>query len=569
MSDPDIIFRYTDDFELVWFKSGKNDFMNTMHPSIWRAIGYESGFYSLGDVPAWSVVTDNHPGIPLKKALLVSEKKAGALAEPVTFQEMFVVHEKGNVDPLRIHSMTPPKGYTSLGFVASFKTAEDLAPDLTRYRCIKNEYLVEADTQEMFQLFSHPYEVYWFSIITRGARQTEGLSSETFVARADKGSFPTVFLINYDGEKVQNAADVPKKCKPLNLHEVTDLTDISGFMIGTFRRPKSIDGFFSLGDQYVPKGVTTKGFLVRPTDMNDDAVRAPESYTEIFSFMREDPHIQQCTVWRVNPPAGYVALGDIITTDGKYPSPRDVYCVKSCYTITGTESNWKNNGHFFNAVTTSDDQQSVLGFRFAKRYIDCTEKPNPPFLLDTRYLNYWTERPIKEIYVYNVEYEVNQSNCKANQAPIGIHSTVVENSLGYCQNLTRQITYSITETSSFEFSQETQDIFKWNASPSFKINIKILEIGMGGKVEKGTVKTITVKDGESVESRQSDTITAEIKIASESKLEVSVTGTQYKASVNFKAKMKIIYDDGSEQILNSSGIYNHVAINDIVVTYCK
>jgi len=131
---PDIVYKYTEVFDLIWKDSGSGA---AMDGAVWRARNDQPEYCSLGDVAT------GDGDYPDYNAVLVSERKAGSLVQPTSFSLVWNDKGSGAHADVSIYRMTAPSGYTCLGAVAvdSFQTS----PDSSKYCCVKDDYLVEAD----------------------------------------------------------------------------------------------------------------------------------------------------------------------------------------------------------------------------------------------------------------------------------------------------------------------------------------------------------------------------------------------------------------------------------------
>ena len=77
------------------------------------------------------------------KHVLLKAVKEGSLAMPESVK-LIQTTEEG----VRIYDLIAPEGYTCLGGIAVKKDKE---PDVTRYCCPRNEYLIEADKKAIFK----------------------------------------------------------------------------------------------------------------------------------------------------------------------------------------------------------------------------------------------------------------------------------------------------------------------------------------------------------------------------------------------------------------------------------
>ena len=308
------------------------------------------------------------------------------------------------------------------------------------------------------------------------------------------------------------------------------------------------------------------GFLLRANEENSDAVRLPVSYTRIWndkgSFARYD-----CQIWRVNCPTGYVALGDVaIDSHTSQPEQGSIYCVKSEYTIPGTTENfayvWADYGSHaradvgvYRAIETSSNQQGVQGFRAIASH---DYFPSPPYLLNKKYHNYWSEKPIEKMYMYNVQYDLRSE--KKQSDPDIISSLTMENDSSSTQKCSRTVTYSQARSNSFTFSQAIQ----LGVSVEFTAGLPLIASATT------TVQVSTTTEFSTGEERtftETQSTTASLELPAKSRCQAVITVTNYKADIPFTATVRKVYFDGSESISVISGVYKGVQQSGAHVSY--
>ena len=561
---PDIVYKYTDAYSLIWKDSGSGA---DMDGAVWQARNYQSEYCSLGDV-----ATGSHSS-PTDKAVLVSQRKPGALVNPSSFSLVWNDRGSGADDDVAIYRMNAPSGYTCLGGVAV--RSHSSQPDKQKYCCVKNEYVVQADTVHTWndRGSGANNDVSLWTVIRAGG-DAHGIDAGTFIGVSgySRPSASAARLLKADGSKVRDVWSLPTgEDKPLNLYEVGQLKMIwndagSGANADcSIWRAESKDGYSPVGDIVVATHSKPRiGFLIRPTDNNDDSVRAPVSYSRIWNDAGSgaDRDVQ---LWRVNCPAGYVSLGSVATS-GSYPKLGDVYCVKSSYTSYGSDSNWgyvwrdhgsgaRSDVSIYEARPTSSSQQGVRGFGAVASY---DYKPTTPYFLSKEFHTYWAEKPIEKIFMYNVKYDIDAE--KQQSSPVKMSPTIVENSSSQQQKVIRTISYSIAESSSFTFSQAIQ------LGIAVEISGGVPLIG-GSKTTVSASTTSTFSSGETTTKTHTDSIAAWIVLPGKSKITAVIAGTEYKADIPYTATVKKIYYDGSQAYATISGVYKGVAVSQIKVTY--
>ena len=560
---PDIVFRYTDQFELVHcFESN----INGISRAFWRPQSFQTGFYLLGDVAI--VAKEGSP--PATKALLVSGLSEDALKPPTQFGEVYQIKD------VHIYEMSAPEGYTALGSVV-VKGSIIPDPETCQYRCVKNEYLVEGALSKIWSLHVKDTNQIYYDIqsIIRGEGDASGLFANTFAVTG--GLLPSVYLLKDDGKRVKYAQNeriisginiglMPPKS--LNLFEVSELAMIWSGADFSVWRAVSRDGFYPVGDMVVKgKNKPKKGYLVKPNVeyYNIAALQQPVSYSKIYGNWNSNNDVQ---FWRPNPPAGYVALGDVATKNGEYPSLEDVYCVASDYAVAGSSENWvqiptphwtQNRGiALYEALAAPNNlaQQTVRGIGASPSVA--------PFFIQTGGNNYFPDGPIKKMFIYKVGYD-HISNPKPEKIQL-MQSVKLTNSADDSQKVTRKFTCTTTHLQSLEI--DLQNIY---AGIEVEIRSDMPELGADGKftvnVPPKQFTTVTFKTGESIKKEYKEEVTAELKLPANTTMTVKVSGNKYEASAQFTAMMKRVYYDGSENTVAITGSYRVEAVRGVEVSY--
>lgn len=561
--DPAIVYKYSDAYERIWHDAGSEA---DRDGAVWRVRNYQSEFCSLGDI-----ATDGW-GRPTAKAVLVSQRKAGALSHPIRFSRVWRDSGSGAYSDVAIYMMNAPSGYTCLGGVAM--GSHYTKPDSSKYCCVKNQYVVQADTVHTWNdKGSGAYSDLSLWTVIRAGGDAFGIDAGTFIGVNGYSRPSSSYLLRADGNNVRDVWSLPTKDdKPLNLYEVGELKMIwndagSGADADcSIWRAESRSGYYPVGDIVVASHSKPRiGFLLKPKNVNDDSVRAPISYSRIWNDRGSGAN-KDVQLWRVNCPGGYVSLGSVATS-GSYPNIGDVYCVKSSYTSYGSSSNWgyvwRDHGSgansdvsIYEARTSSSSLQSVRGFGAVASY---HSYPSSPYFLNKQFHSYWAEKPIEKIYMYNVQYDLNSE--RQQTAPVKMSPTVVENFSDQPQKLTRTITYSIAESSSFKYSQAIQ------LGIAVEIEAKVPIIGAGAKTTVSASTTSTFETGSTTTKTHTDSINAWVQLPGRSKMTAVIVGTEYKADIPYSATIRKVYYDGSQAYATISGVYKGVAVSEIKVTY--
>lgn len=565
--NPDIVYKYSDAYELIWNDGGSGA---KMDGALWRVKNYQSSYCSLGDV-----ATGNHYH-PTGKSVLVSQNKPGALINPISFSLVWKDSGSGARNDVAIYQMHAPSMYTCLGGVAvgSYSTQ----PDVSKYCCVKNEYIVQADTEHTWDdrgSGAHSDVSLWTVIRTGG--DADGIFAGNFIGVSGytKPDSSIAYLLKHDSNKVRDIWSLSgtQDIKPLSLFETNNLKLIWNDKGSGARRDCSIwrseskEGYFPVGDIVVATWSKPKiGFLIKPTSSQYySAVSAPVSYSRIWNDKGSgaDRDVQ---LWKVNCPGGYVSLGGV-ATDGSYPKLGDVYCINNRYVVYGSIHNWvhvwRDHGSgahadvsIYEAQSKSSSQQSVRGFGAVSSY---SRSPMPPFLLATNSHTYWSEKPIEKIYIYSVNFDTLGE--KQQTAPVKMNPTVVTNLSDQTQVVTRTINYSISKSSSFTFSVSIQV----GIEAEIEASVPIIGAGITTTFSASTTSTFTT--GETKTTTHVDSIAAEVTLPKRSKVVATIYGTEYKSDIPYTAKIRKVYYDGTETLANMAGIYKGVTVLEINVHY--
>jgi len=563
--DPDIVYKYTDAYELIWNDVGSG---GDSDGSVWRARNYQSDFCALGDA-----ATSGY-GAPTFKAVLVSQRKSGALVNPTSFTQVWKDAGSGADRDGAFYKMNAPSGYICLGGVAM--NSHNTEPDPKKYCCVKREYVVQADTMETWndRGSGADKDVSLWTVIRAGG-DALGIDSGNFIAVAgySRPASTAAYLLKADGNKVVDVWSLSTSDKkPLNLNEIGELKFIwndagSGANADvSIWRAEARNGYYPVGDIVVATHSKPKiGFLLRPSNPDGDAVAAPVSYSRIWNDAGSGAN-RDVQLWKVNCPGGYVSLGGV-ATDGSYPKLGDVYCVKHSYTTYGSSNNWgytwKDSGSganrdvtIYEARGTSSNQQSVRGFGAVSSY---SYRPSSPYFLNTDFVSYWAEKPIEKIFMYNVQYDLSKE--KQQTAPSKMSPTVMVNPTGRTVKASRTLTYTVAESSTFTFSQA----IAIGIAVEFTAGIPLIS----HKTTVSVTATSTFTTGQTTTKTHSDSITAFIELPPKSQSTAVITGTEYKADIPYTATIKKVYYDGSFGYATISGVYKGVAISERTVTYGK
>jgi len=269
-SNPHIVYKYTDAYELIWNDRGTDGDHDL---SVWRVKNYQSDFCSLGDV------ANGGYKAPTTKAVLVREYVPGALAKPRGFSRVWTdAGSGGGSGNAAFYNMIAPSGYTCLGSVvtASDPNLPTPSPDSNNYCCVKNEYLVQAESEFIWNdrgTGAHADVSLW--TVIRSGGDAYGINGGNFIAVSSYTQPSRAYLLKEDSNKVHDLWSHPsdKSNKPLSVHEVSDLQQIwTDKGMGEDVKDVSIwrtmarKGYHSMGDIVVPSYIKPKIGFPSKTD---------------------------------------------------------------------------------------------------------------------------------------------------------------------------------------------------------------------------------------------------------------------------------------------------------------
>ena len=558
-SNPHIIFKNINTFQLVWenasFEPG----------AIWSVINNDSQFCSIGDIATKTKAA------PTLKAVLVSSRKRGALVNPTSFTQVWNV--TGNTSGIFIYRMHAPEGYTCLGDVAVDYASQPESPDTSRYCCIKNDYVVYGQPIRVFGMQSHSL---W--TVIRSDVDAYGVLGGNFVYGPEDYLVPrSTHLLRDDGVKVRGTWNLPagEYYKPLSLYEVTKIKEIwndKGSGVDSdvsIWRAISTSGCYSLGDIVVGSySRPNVGYFLRQSYPDDDLVRLPVSYTQIWDSDGSGAH-KDVKLWIVNCPEGYVSVGGVATNGKtKYPLAGRVYCVKSTYTLPGSSNNWGEvwkdkeskaleNISIFTAQTTSSQQLSVRGFGAIQSF---SSYPAAPRLLNRAYVQSWAEIPTTKIYVDKVDYDFGAGQLQTSS--LRMSPTVLLNLSDVNKTIDRIINFSVAESSTFVF---IDPLFQRGTEVKFTAGMPVIGTELHPRITAS--QDITFRIGDITMSTQIKNMAASIDLPRYSKITAVITGTEYRAEIPYTADIRRVFYDKSKESRTVRGVYKGLIIADLHVSY--
>lgn len=573
LDEPDIIFRYADAYEKTYVDKGTG---GDMYMGLWRPLVYQKGFCALGDVYSG----DKKRAPPAKNTVLVKAGNDGdAVIHPTSFTEVWNDHGSGGTFDVTVYKMNAPAGYTCIGG-ATVGSYED-EPVKNHYCCVKNEYLVEGQYQNVYKdtgTGASKYLGLWEVI---AGADPSGVEASLIVPNGEVG-YPAPkdkgYLLKHDHEHVKVVWELLNPPKTaLYLYEVTtQLEHIwddhgSGCTYGDldiFRATSDPDnGYYSVSDVAVPYWYNENlAFLLKTADKKDKiSFSNPLGYTQIWYT---DWYKKPIRIWRPVCDDNYMSLGFVATaTDNQEPPPiGKIYCIHSDYVTYGNKDNnfelvWRNAGskgdwvQIFEAVSYKPVEQGIRAMFARKHEYDV---PINPYFLKTGNFTHVAEKPVVKVEIYTVTYDLeNEDKVKE---PASIYKTYVINKSDQQQSCEREVEYTTTKTTSFSFS----------TSVSFGITTSVtasVPLFASTTTELSQEQTMSFDSGEETSVSKTDSITAKVVVPGKKKMETTITGSKYITDIPYTAAVKKTYFDGTQSFGQTAGIFNGVEVSEITVIY--
>ena len=479
----------------------------------------------------------------------------------------------------------------------SYSSTTNRKPKASDYCCVKTDYVVKGR-----------YTFAWDSIATGGKQKAamwnvdrafgdaRGLLTGNFISRNygtnaetvqrdSNGNFQTPnielpVLLNTEDAKIQAYKQDKTIAQTgiINLYEVNDMDEIwrdtqsGASMPLSFWKPKTRPGFYIVSHtghrSYGNPGV---GVILKSSDKEEtNTFRNPLSYNKLWEAQfGVNPKV---TVWSLNCPAGYVALGTAVTTGGELPEFGSIYCIHHKYTVQGTQNDWAT-------IWTHVAKQSGFpyAFRKAKCYVTIRGSgrrslsaitfqstvhvenlPSSPYFLDGSKIFTISEKPISKMTMKNIKFDLNSVTKTAK--PVELSPTFLINYSHIPQTTTRTITYTDEKSSSFSFGVEM------SIGISFEAEVSIPLIGSTG-VSFSASASVSYSTGEEKTETQVDSIEASIEVPDISKIRAAVVANRYTTKMSYTAELTKIYYDGEESTELIQGVYDGVNINEVQVQY--
>jgi len=566
-SQPDIIYKRLDTFNLIWadYESGA-----AKHVAIWEPVNNEYGFYILGHVATSSYSKPSG-------SLVVKSNGNNALAAPVSTTYLWKDSGSGAKWDVTFYKLIPPNGYTCLGDIAvrSWVTK----PDLNKYRCVKNEYLVmgQLDNEIWDDGGSGAHTDVVIYEVRRSSSEYYGLEARNFRARNYTGNLygvrllfntmPMIFdpmLIKDDGNKVKPVWSLSAiEGKPLHLYEVRELQrrwddrGSGGWYDVSIWSVEHYGELYSLGDIAVNSySKPATGYLVKA--MKADALSPPHSFREVYNDGGTGSTMD-VTIWKPNCQAGYVSLGHVATS-GEDPSYDSIRCVNHNYTNQGK---WKwiwndarTGGNMDCTIyeAESDDDQDVHAMSAIGSYY---HKPRGPIVLKRSEINYFSEKPIIKLEIREVKYDIPEA--RTISSPATVAKTKVINYSNLQQSVSRSLSFEKSSTSSWTFGSSIEI----GISAEISAGVPLI----GAKITMSVSTTFSYETGKEESKSEQDAIEAVLTVPARSMMVAFVKGTQYESDIPFEATVEKTYFDGTKGKGKMRGVFKGVVVSEFEAQY--
>ena len=559
---------------------------------------------------------------------------------------------------------TSKEDYRCLGDVLG--ATETTPPKLEDYCCVHQDYLRSAETEQLWNTIKTEFEeqnhVMSILSIVRPKDDSSGVIAGNFRAINSHGKASVHQDADYFGGfefeldqqymlradenivKMSYASGTELETE-IDVFEVRNLTEIVRFgdteeLKDTEARiwniPKK-EGLFPIGMVMTEGKEESFGLVIKPK--NEYVLSIPWSYNYIFGKEGYTPDGAHTIVhfWTANCPPKFVGLGAAVTKSAEHPPATGThYCIHESFAVRALKGHLRKKIFENFYEIQSVDYAKLLGMSgqgegtmavkgvFPGDWEDQNRKPiGPLYLLDERRCSYHAEKPIEQIIVTDVKYELDKVQTEMKDPAI-LNTVSVINKSGTLQKVTQEIAYSkkTMETFSWKHSltakltgsigmkpvaglMKNHGLKKKNSfgMNSFQVQeeesvteslfspITLLDFGGWGaekianRAQKFTPKDadgnlpVTVKlenyaaltrwwkDTETTVTTETDVATADLVLGPKTKVQVSVVSNRYTVDCPFTMTMKKIYFDGTTSIETTEGTFNGVNMNEFTVQY--
>lgn len=567
---PAIIYKRLDTYEKVWDDKGtKSDY----HLSVWRAANNENDFYLLGDCA--TDASDYH--IPPTFFSLAVKSKGDALSAPVGATLIWSTEPpaRSNAD-VSFYQLHPAEGYTCLGDVAV--KGLNNQPDLDKYRCVKDEFLVDAasDTFLWWDKNSKAGKALSVYAVTQDPADTYGLPGQHFIGTPNYNppAGRSIKLLKDDRVAVIDVWDTPvPQNNPINVYEVKHggvFTEMwndhksKAYKALTIWRPNAQTDYdlVSLGDIAVGNyELPPVGYLFKA--LEPDVFTTPIQFTQVYKDT-DTGAAMNLIIWQPTCLSGYRALGYIATDYQDQPDYDIMRCVREDLTEPGDfHFVWDDHGtggklpvRVFEVIQKGGQGQDLKLMSASDSYTNMPKRA--AYVLKDSAINYFSEKPIRSMEVTNVIYEEPEGTLES--TPAEVTTTLI-------RNLDDEPQLSETEMS-FTLSKEDT----WNFAGGMQYGIET-EITAGvplvaeSKITYSQQASFSYETGGSTTTTKEVSATAKPNVQGKSEMRVFIKANHYTTSIPYKASVKKTYFDGSTATSEMHGVYEGVEVADWYIQY--
>jgi len=172
--------------------------------------------------------------------------------------------------------------------------------------------------------------------------------------------------------------------------------------------------------------------------------------------------------------------------------------------------------------------------------------------------NYFAEKPVDKYVVNYVQYDLAQE--RKIQNPVNMAPTIVENDSGITQTSTRALSFTKSESSTFEFSQSIE------IGVALEFSAGVPLIG-GSKTTVSVTATSTFTTGSTTSTSETDSISAAIVAPPHTRITAYIQGQEYKSDIPYTAHVIKYYYDGTTGSGVVTGVFKGVSVNEFTVKY--
>ena len=348
-----------------------------------------------------------------------------------------------------------------------------------------------------------------------------------------------------------------------------------------YRVPR-VDGYYNLGDSAENARIGVRG----PTGYLVKAAREAETNEHIrlplyFDLVWREPYNalrQGVGFWMPVCPAGFVALGGVMTERREYPESGSCYCLAAEHVERGTgalrkykhirgDHKWDNvpgderHNSFSQSlqliVAEATSSQRSLGTFNAVTFDEQNRHDNDrtyPYVLKKSSHNLLPKKRLKTYHISDVAYDWSRLE-RPTATPKDLPTLMIDNYSRSQQIITRTLEERTEVTNSVSFTSENA------INVDFQAEVGDVNLGLAFS------RMWTEESEESTTESQTSTISVLCNVLAEHRMYAYVTADTYRTKVPWKGKITKVYWDGSQKVEDIEGMYDAIRIRDINVNY--